>query len=98
MSLTYKVLQKAFKDIFLRRALVLRLVQLQAAIQVLVQLLAQFSLLVPENGVPIILDRVVWAAKDHITNLGPAIHGTPLKDKEDPPLFKTPGSLLQKRI
>ena len=52
----------------------------------------------PENGVPIILDRVVWAAEDHIAYLSPAVHGTPLEDKENPALFETPCSFLEERV
>ena len=52
----------------------------------------------PENGVPIILDRVVWAAENHITDFGPAVHGTPLEDKENPALFETPCSFLEERV
>lgn len=51
-----------------------------------------------ENRVPIILDRVVWAAENHITYFGPAVHGTPLEDKENPALFKTPCSFLEERV
>ena len=52
----------------------------------------------PKNRIPIVLDRVVWAAENHITYLGPAVHGTPLEDKENPALFETPCSFLEEWV
>ena len=52
----------------------------------------------PENGVPIVLDRVVRATQYHVTNFSPAILSAPLEDEENPALFKAPCSFLKKRV
>lgn len=51
-----------------------------------------------ENRVPVVLDRVVRAAKYNVTNLGPPIHSTSLEDKKDPAFIKAPDTLFKKRV
>ena len=92
------VLKEALEDLLLGLAEVRFIESLAAKLKATVQQRLELVFLEAKCRVPIVLDGVVAASKEHIGDLGPSVLHSLVQDVENPLFLLCPLGLLEQRI